>query len=184
MRALYSSVCVYEHMDVFSPPVQDVETSAIYVNAPLCATPRPRCVSHLIEARTWFVCTKRFLSFSPGDNVSLTRIKPSIMCRCVSGLSGLSARSGACPYARICSCKLRARPTHAAKHRLRDESGHNLSLLPGRTRTRKEKHTGGGTDGAQPSPREQRAAKGMKDGFCSKKEKIRGQYFLTWMFFN
>lgn len=168
----------------FPPPVQDVETSAIYVNAPLCATPRPRCVSHLIEARTWFVCTKRFLSFSPGDNVSLTRIKPSIMCRCVSGLSGLSARSGACPYARICSCKLRARPTHAAKHRLRDESGHNLSLLPGRTRTRKEKHTGGGTDGAQPSPREQRAAKGMKDGFCSKKEKIRGQYFLTWMFFN
>lgn len=33
-------------------------------------------------------------------------------------------------------------------------------------------------DEAAPSPREQRAYRGMKDEFCSKEEKTRGQRFL------
>lgn len=49
MCALYSSVCVYASVSYgcFFPPVQGVETYAIYVNVPLCATPRPGCISHL-----------------------------------------------------------------------------------------------------------------------------------------
>lgn len=39
-------ICVCK-LWMFFPPVQGVETYAIYVNVPLCATPRPGCISHL-----------------------------------------------------------------------------------------------------------------------------------------